>query len=160
MVHRVSTNIRSKSLWSSLSGSQRALLPYGQPWCGAQVWFCEHIPPGSKPWWHQWRKTSFLAAYWREEKHKVAVRISFTIIDKVHSFTSEFIPCKVEALVSEKTQCELQAREEEKVAEINQAQHLKPLHSWKTFSPAISGPKINCANRSNRCALLQTHFLL
>lgn len=79
---------------------------------------------------------------------------AFTITDRVHSFISEFIPCKVEALVSQKTQRELQTREQEEVAEINQAQHSKLLHSCKDIFTAISGSKLNPANGSNGCTLL------
>lgn len=55
----------------------------------------------------------------------------FSKTDEAHTFTSEFIPCKVKTLVSKKAQCELQTREQEEVAKINQAQHLKLLHSCK-----------------------------
>lgn len=43
----------------------------------------------------------------------------------------ELRPRELEALVSQKTQGELQTREQEEVAEINQAQDLERLHSCK-----------------------------
>lgn len=67
---------------------------------------------------------------------------AFTITDRVHSFMSEFIPCKVEALVSQKTQRELQTREQEEVAEINQAQHSKFLHSCKDIFTSYQWVKV------------------
>lgn len=58
-----------------------------------------------------------------------------TTLDQSHDDTNEeehlslLHACEVETLVSQKTQRELQTREQEEVAEINQAQHLKLLHS-------------------------------
>lgn len=49
-------------------GTQSKRLPSGQHWYDAQAWFYVRIPPESKPWWHRWRKTSFLVACWRGEK--------------------------------------------------------------------------------------------
>lgn len=71
----------------------------------------------------------------------------FTITDNTAIY-HEFTPCKVEALVSQETQCELQAGEQEEIAEINQAQHLKLLHSCKHVS------MFNHANGSVGCMFL------
>lgn len=78
----------------------------------------------------------------------------FTITDNMAIY-HEFIPCKVEALVSQETQCELQTGEQEEIAEINQAQHLKLLHSCKhvqmgqsvhvSGSQNIRGSDVQCA---------------
>lgn len=54
-----------------------------------------------------------------------------TVTDSIHSFISEVTPCKLEALVSQKTERKLETGEQEEVAEINQAQHLKLQHSCK-----------------------------
>lgn len=51
----------------------------------------------------------------------------------------------METLVSQKTQSELQTREQKQVAEINQAQSLKLLHSCNYFSPFshTTGPHVS-----------------
>lgn len=51
----------------------------------------------------------------------------------------------METLVSQKTQGELQTREQKQVAEINQAQSLKLLHSCKYFSQFshTTGPQVS-----------------
>lgn len=66
-----------------------------------------------------------------ERKMQSCHLVAFSRSDGVHCCICGFVPCELEALVSQKTQCEFQTREEEEVAEINQAQHLKLLHFCK-----------------------------
>lgn len=69
----------------------------------------------------------------KKTKSKGCCSRTFTITDNTAIY-HQFIPCKVEALVSQETQCELQTGEQEEIAEINQTQYLKLLHSCKHIS--------------------------
>lgn len=62
--------------------------------------------------------------------------------------------------MSQKTQRELQTREQEEVAEINQAQHLKLLHSCKDIPTFYQCAKVQSCfiNGSNGCVQYSLSF--
>ena len=123
-------------LCSFLTCEQTPTMQTALIWCPGLI--LRAYPPWIRAMMTPIKKNIFPCCILLREKCEVAVQVHSLQLIGHTALSFGFVPCELEALVGQETQRELQTREQEEVAEINQAQHLKLLHSCKDIPTGIS----------------------